>query len=425
MDLKELLKKTQNKVDQSKPTKIRQVSIALDDRPYDEFVEHVKNNKFEKVKEANASPELKKEPLKIVPKKEQKKEIVEIYSEENELPTTKETIKREKFQPKEHAFHVPLKQEFSLEDYGIIFLKLAGIEKKLVDCFFEFTKKNNTMRIGPISREQICSMLATNINTFKRTLRKLKDKNILSTTYYKTGKGGWAIYEFNTKFYQELISGERIKLVLKEEFLEHQPSFVQQPEPVKINTNNLLPEGWDTLDFEDLAEKGFTKNHLIQIYQDQAKIGKVFDSNALQYSIDAFRYDLEHNLSVLTQKSHSKSPVTFFTQILSKGRPYNSFTPEKFKTPQELEFIKYKEKSEKIHKDFEDLKSKFFQSEYQTWYKDLSENDMEEILKQRNANMENVPVTVQKTLKAKAIQEYFEQYVWIDIQKKLHQKFYS
>lgn len=426
MDLKELLKKTQNKVDQSKSSKIRKVSIAVDDRPYDELVEFEEKNK--EASEKN----LKKEPLTVVPKPKDLSKVEEVVSKvDNPIvaPDINQAIDEPGPEPvkvKQKSNHSsPIRQDdFVVEDYSIVFLKLSGVEKKLVDFFFEYTKKNNTMRIGPISRDQICSLLSTNINTFKRTLRKLKDKNILSTMHHKTGKGGWAMYEFKNQFYQELISGERIKLTLREEFLEHQAIPQLQSDFAKSNITNLLPEGWENLDFEDLSEKGFTKNHLIQIYQDQMKIGKVFDEKAMQYSIDAFRYDLENNYSTMLQKSHSKSPVTFFTQILSKGRPYNSFTPEKFKTPQEIEFTKYKEKSEKIQKEFDELKSKFFDSEYQLWYKELSHELIEQILKEKNVNMDNIPDTIKQTFKVRALQEYFQSYVWIDIQKELHQKFY-
>lgn len=415
MELKDLLKKAQSKLDQSKPTNIRQASIALEDRPYDEFVEQ--NREAEKGKKSQKIQELKKEPLKVLPKTE----VVEAISE-----ISLDVVKSENKLLKQKAIST-VNQDFFQENFSILYLKLAGVEKKIVDCFFEFTKINNSMSIGPISSEQICSMLSIKLFTFKKTIAKIKAKNILLSTYSKTGKGGWVIYEFNTKFYQELVSGERIKWSLKEDLLENRAALTSQPIALfsKQIPKNLLPEGWDSLDFEDLAEKGFTKNHLIQIYQDQEKIGKIFDASALQYSLDAFRYDLEHNESTLIQKSHSKSPVTFFTQILSKGRPYNSFTPEKFKTPQELEFQKYREKSEKVKKDFEELKSKFFESEYQNWYQGLSDSDLDEILKLRESNFENMPISVQKKLKAKAIQEYYEQYVWLDIQKELHKKFFS
>lgn len=464
MNLNDLLKKTQNKVDMDKSSKIDKVSIARGDRPYDEYVELEKNkvkvedsHKIKNKKSKKESTEKNVEASRKTKHNDQAKvpnstenvidilrtkgptEILEnipvLNDKEgkiNPIPPKKKIQKKyssssqQKTAEQKSSYSLnnkPFMQEDMLEEPGIVFLKLAGCEKQLVNYFFEVTKNNNSLRIGPISRETICRNIGFPINTFKRTLRKLKDKKIIATALHKSGKGGWAIYEFNNIFYQELISGERINFRIKTDTLETHISQSMLPLPEKSNIG--LPADWDGLDFEDLLPKGFTRNHLIQIYKDQRKKSdEILDFDSMQYSFDAFKFDLENNLSILKERSHNKSPVTFFTQILAKGRPYNSFTPEKFKTPKQVEFQKYREKIGQTQAEFDKLREKFYETEFQSWYQALSEEECNQILKEQGTagSHDGVSENIKKMLKSKSCQRFFNDFVWKDIQKGMSKK---
>lgn len=461
MDLKALLNKTAKKNKDFDVPKIKPFSIAMDDRPYDELLpkeslkqktsdtpeiieeptnQVLETEKLPKIelaiplsvvsqhqileetqpKAADFKQELKvkkTEIRKVQPKKSLQKQgrvqektshkIIDKIAPVKELPPSIQEI--ETLATNRAVSETPL-----LEEPGTAFLLLSGCQKKIVDYFFELSIKHNSSKIGPITTDTIAMTLDITSETFRKSIQRLKSKGIIYTYLSKEGRGGWSIYEFNSAFYQELISNARLKTGFKFE-----PQAVSSmPEPVLQSKVGDLPAIWSGLEYQDLAEYGFTKNHLTQIYKDQEKASVILDLEAMQYALDAFKFDMENNEQILKDRLRNKSPVMFLTQILGKGRPYGSFTPEKFKTPEQLAILKYKEKKEQVNKELQSLKDAYFETEFQSWYENLSEQDSDEILSHLNVKLDGVPEKLRITFKMRAYKDYFSQFVWLDVVKR-------
>lgn len=469
MDLKALLNKTAKKNKDFDVPKIKPFSIAMDDRPYDELLpkEILKKKPIDtsKVIEEPAVEIFEKEsfpeselliPLPVVsqsqiveapkpkadkPKKEVKQEVKvqkteikkvekkKLLQEQSRVEVKTPSTVKEKivtFKELPHsikeiealATNVLVNEAPLLEEPGTAFLLLSGCQKKIVDYFFELTIKNNTSKIGPITTDTIAMTLEITSETFKKSIQRLKQKGIIYTSLSKEGRGGWSIYEFNTAFYQELISNARLKSGFKVDAIPALNTF----EPVMPSRVGDLPAIWANLEYQDLSEYGFTKSHLIQIYKDQEKASVVLDLESMQYSLDAFKFDMENNQNILKERLRNKSPVMFLTQILGKGRPYGSFTPEKFKTPEQMAILRYKEKQEQVNKELQSIKDTYFETEFQSWYEYLTDKDTEELIAHLDINLDSIPQKLRSTYKMRAFKEHFAQFVWLDVVKHLRKK---
>lgn len=437
MDLKQLLNKTAKKNNTFEIPNIKPFSIAKDDRPYAELLpvnnlednpvvepkkikEHLeKTSSSEKTIELeniSAPKELISHRLEV--KKNDKIKLAKKQSREGEGDKKKLSVTLELPSIEDISWldTSKSKNEKSLfKDPKVAFLLLSGGQKKIVDYFFELSIKNNTSKIGPITRDTILMALDLPLETFKKSILRLKEKGIVFSSLSRGGKGGWTIYEFNSAFYQELLSSARLKSGFKTEL----PSVISTPELMPQNRIGDIPAIWAGLEYESLEEYGFTKNHLIQVYKDQEKSSATLDLDSMQYSLDAFKFDMENNHQILKERIRNKSPIMFLTQILGKGRPYGSFTPEKFKTPEQVAILKYKEKQEQINKELQSLKDTYFETEFQNWYENLTDKDAEELQDYLGIKLDGIPEKLRLTYKMRAFKEHFTQFVWLDVIKRL------
>jgi hypothetical protein len=478
MDLKALLKKTESKNKRFEPPQVKPFSIAMDDRPYDELLPKDALNKktfdkSEKIEEPSIELLVKENIVEVttmtpdtdqifgpVPvieaiqqkvvelKKEVKQEVkvkkTELAQVEIKKPIPQQNRAQAKTAPKVKEKIVPAIKEFKeykelppsiqeiealatnisvnenplLEEPGTAFLLLSGCQKKIVDYFFELSIKHNSSKIGPITTDTITITLEISSETFRKSIQRLKSKGIIYTCLSKEGRGGWSIYEFNSAFYQELISSARLKSGFKFE----SPSVTSAPGLVPQSKVGDLPVIWSRLEYQDLAEYGFNKNHLIQIYKDQEKAAAILDLDSMQYALDAFKFDMENNSQTFKEKIRTQSPTAFLINILSKGRPYNSFTPEKFKTPEQIAMLQYKEKKEQISKELQSLKDTYFETEFQSWYDSLTEQDADELLLHLNVKLDGVPQNFRIIYKMRSFKEHFTQVIWQDVVKQLRKK---
>ncbi len=444
MDLKDLLKKTESKNKTHESIKIKPFFIAMEDRPYDEllpkdtikekYAEKTENKILTNVEEpiiiekqveptvkAIAAPPKPLKQKKVVFKKEKEEgrgfiskiesKASNVYPLQEDSSTTQEI--------KALVKNMDFNKGLDLEDSGKIFLLLAGWQKKLVDYFFEMTMRNGSQEIGPITTSTISQTLNITPKTLNSVLQRLKSKGIIYTICSKEGRGGWSIFRFNNSFYQELIANARIRAGLKTEI---QQTIIPVQNIVNPPQTTDLPEIWSSLDFQDLSEYGFNKNHLIQIYKDQVKSSVILDLESMQHALDAFKFDMENNSQIFKEKIRTQSPTAFLINILSKGRPYNSFTPEKFKTPDQIAMLQYKEKKEQINKELQSLKDTYFETEFQSWYDSLTEQDADELLLDLNVKLDGVPEKLRITYKMRSFKEHFSQVIWQDVVKQLRKK---
>ena len=134
-----------------------------------------------------------------------------------------------------------------------------------------------------------------------------------------------------------------------------------------------LPEEWRAIDIGALT--GFTRNHLREIYRQNIASNRELPltPEAVQDSLYAMAYDVEHNSSILKLK-FSSSPVSAIVGILIRGKVYNSVTPETYMSPQVSEMKKYLQQKEREQEKLLDIIEKSRDREYKLWREKLSKD---------------------------------------------------
>ena len=449
MDLSKVLSNNIKKVNAdecySGPKKIE---IARDDRPYD-FLK--KNNEGLEVKSNKGNVERNQAKIKyphrielndVNESSDGKYEKIKINSNENEQ---KGNLTQQKQKIPENNDNLNRKEEL-LNPSGKKTLKdleernkqyplyeITGHERKFIEYLFGLSKLYKLEKVGPISTQDILSATGVNSITLKTILQRLKRKNVIEVTS-KKGINGWRVFKISHQIYHSLLSEEKLLASLKknaEEAKAEVEASEENQKALELDTfvhgstilkqhSSTLPDEWSKIDFCGLDSKGFTKNHLIQLFKDYKKTpDSMLDSDAVQYSIYCFAFDLKHNLEKL--KAKYIDPLSTFIGCLSNGRPFNSLTPGNFLTPKQEAVQKY------ISSKMQEVAITTEQEErvrglkYNEWISNLPEEELLGFCSE--SEMVGVPEKVRRTLRRKKAldfsENYFDAEVWPSLKSTL------
>ena len=404
MNLSEILKKNEKKLGNSKIV-VRKPEISRKDRPYSEFLlppttSATSHNEFVDVHKKEAP-------------------TIQINNHEQKQPENIITIPNIAEDKPE-----PISGNIS-EIFNAInneYINLAGNEKKFMDYICEASIKTSDLEVGPIGVKEIIEEIGIKEKSIKQTINRLKQKGFLKKSS-KRGKGGWRIFKLDLNIlnsYQDIIKKKESNYILKQNSLntiglkDSSPTF-------KVAAG--LPKEWEELDISGLDKFGFTKNHLIQLYQDICSLKDEFGKETLtmasiQHSIYCFRWDLQNCYSELKEKY--TSPIKMFVGALRKGRPYNSIRPETFKTPEQIEWELYRQQIEQKNAMLEQIKQQAFSIEFEGWCGSLSEEETQEILpEETKKGLPSLSSTIKVKIIKNALLSYFEKYIWPNHCKKI------
>lgn len=402
MNLTEILKKNEKKLKNSE-INVRKPEISRKDRPYSEFllppqaIVTLSNHDNTKAKE-------KELPVST---------IVDVEHKENKIAHTISFIESQTNQSTNN-YDVKLINIISNE-----YLNLSGNEKKFMDYICEISIRASDLEVGPIGVKEIIEDIGIKEKSIKQTINRLKKKGFLQKSS-KRGKGGWRIFILDPKtisLYQKVLKKKELNYIIKNSKSNEAKDLPSVPKFV-IG----LPKEWEELDISGLDKFGFTRNHLIQLYQDISSIKDDFVKetmtiDSIQHSIYCFRWDLQNYYSELKEKY--SSPIKMFVGSLRKGRPYNSIKPETFKTPEQIEWEMYHKQIEKKKAMFEQIKQQAFSTEFDEWHNSLSEIDIQEILPEdTKRGLSSVSPTIKAKIVTNVLHSHFEKYVWPDRCKK-------
>ena len=308
------------------------------------------------------------------------------------------------------------------EIYGI-----SGIKDQILKYIVNICAQKGTLVSLPISSNEIADIFNINKNSVKVAIKRLKKEGLIVTLNSKRGK--YACYQITEEVKKHVL--DKISIEQKEEGFNlnytiknkssnstnngsNNGTGVNVVSSSNINTNTTLPEEWRTLDIECLESKGFKESNLIQVYNTYKRNPEVeLPIHLVQESIYAFSFDLEHNLDKLNIKT---SAAAMITNILKKGNPYSSYTPESFMTPKELQMKKYIDSKKLREVKLKKMEEEMFNLEMDDWLNNLDISEKSKILSTKDLP-NNLKSSMKKKIENGHLQTHFEENVWPNIKQ--------
>jgi len=210
-------------------------------------------------------------------------------------------------------------------------LTLTGLQLDLVIFIYDLCKRSGSRISDPIAISFLASSCETTAKSAQESLRRLQQKGFLNREKFKNGRGGWTQYSIPEVVFKELSQLESYnKLPTKLPQTYNKPPSQLTTElptssPIVVvsnlnskNTTNIgsgisdepcfviPPELSGKVSFRQLSEFVLA--------------GKISESD-LQLSLDAFAYDLRHNLVSI---KFSNNPVGLLIGAIKNNGSYNS-----------------------------------------------------------------------------------------------------
>lgn len=210
-------------------------------------------------------------------------------------------------------------------------LTLTGLQLHLVIFIYDLCKRSGSRISDPIAISFLASSCETTTKSAQESLRRLQQKCFLNREKFKNGRGGWTQYSIPEVVFKELSQLESYnKLPTK------LPQTYNKP-PSQLTTE--LPTSPPIVVVSNLNSKnttntqsGISDEPCFVIPQELSgkvsrrqlsefvTLGKISESD-LQLSLDAFAYDLRHNLVSI---KFSNNPVGLLIGAIKNNGSYNS-----------------------------------------------------------------------------------------------------
>ena len=121
------------------------------------------------------------------------------------------------------------------------FSELTGIQSKLTNYIFESCSKDPNGISEKITIKELCDIADTSAPSVKKSILRLRDKNVLFKGEYKDGRGGWTQYVLSRIVFDDMkeLSQEQNEILTvdnKAETTEKQT--IDEPEKDTPNSSN-------------------------------------------------------------------------------------------------------------------------------------------------------------------------------------------
>ncbi len=274
-----------------------------------------------------------------------------------------------------------LDNEFAADSLKNRLLHLVGIQREILEFVVEFCHLRELTETGPIETFLLAQHVQASYGSIKVSINRLISKGFLIRLKGKTAKGGY----INLAVPSEV---KRILLGFKQEqqLKQNTPVFLQKlkresdnkldnKNPLysssynitTTNENELLSNGWETIDYEPLKSIGFSKSHLKQLINKNTP-------EAVQESINHFAYGLEHNKKKFEKYA---DVLNVLMGVLRKGE---AWIESHYESPQAQSLRQLVETKKKQKEQEEKLLNELFELEFPDWQKQLSEKEIRDIV---------------------------------------------
>lgn len=274
-----------------------------------------------------------------------------------------------------------LDNEFAANSLKNRLLHLVGIQREILEFVVEFCQLRELTETGPIETFLLAQHVQASYGSIKVSINRLINKGFLIRLKGKTAKGGYINLAVPTEV-------KRILLGFKQEqqLKQNKPSFLQKLKAesdnkldnknplysssyniTTTNENELLSNGWETIDYEPLKSIGFSKSHLKQLISKNTPA-------AVQESIYHFAYGLEHNKKKFEKYSDA---LNVLMGVLRKGEIW---IESHYESPQAQSLRQLVEAKKKQKEQEEKLLNQLLELEFPDWQKQLSEQEVRKIV---------------------------------------------
>ena len=299
------------------------------------------------------------------------------------------------------------------------FYSLVGTQRELAIFLYRQCKINRDKTTPPISMDNIAMSCNISISSARKTLQRLEKKNLVKRSSFKNGRGGWTKYELPKDIYQEIFncenydqlktnlrqsgdkletnlrqSGDKLRTELRTELRTSTPSSSSY---INKTTTNL-PEEWLCINFEPVADIGFSANHLQQL----------FDKNSpevVQESIFHFAYSLIHNSKF---KNH-ENPLNLFMGVLRKG---NAWIEPNYRSAQEMALAQILELKAAEQARIKQLEDDAYKMAFEEWKGTLSQDELERIAPKSKSSLAKGGLPERLLLN-----QFFKETIWPEARK--------
>ena len=139
------------------------------------------------------------------------------------------------------------------------FSKLTGIQNKLTNYIFDSCRKNPNGISEKITIKELCEVADTSAPSVKKSILRLRDKNILFKGEYKDGRGGWTQYVLSRNVFDEM--NELLTVDTKAEINETETIDGAAPEAEKTSKEELNSNNVEKTVDKTPVKKTQTKEH--------------------------------------------------------------------------------------------------------------------------------------------------------------------
>ena len=280
---------------------------------------------------------------------------------------------------------------------------LVGTQESIFYFVINICCKLNQLETGAISTHDVSIAADCSYGTTKVAIKRLIDKGLLIRKQGRTSKGGYinlgitnAVKILALQSRQEkerthfvtqslLANKKRYKDINIENNLGNNIGNTLDNSSISNSSNinnkiiTTLSEEWQKINFEPLAEIGFSETQLRQLYE------KNLDPEMIQQSILHFAWGLENNTKI---REKYPDPLNTLMGVLRKGGIWteaNYESPEIIAMRQMVEIKKReKEKKQKLLMELAEI-------EFPEWRGQLSQEEVKKYLPEKVANYKNPP----------------------------------
>jgi len=205
------------------------------------------------------------------------------------------------------------------------FQALSGLQKNIMILIYDLCRINGGRTTAPVSIEQLYLKLESTRLSVQKSIQRLEQKYLILRKDFRSGRGGWTIYELPEGVWNEILQNETSdKLRTNLGQLSDKPKTEPKTEPRTnvpysssnnlniVTTNTSEPEYLAEINLPvNLAKFGISKNNLQKLVDD-----KLCSLELVQKSIEALSFDVENG------KTGNLAAILF--GVLRSGKEYIS-----------------------------------------------------------------------------------------------------
>ena len=249
-----------------------------------------------------------------------------------------------------------LKQLSNISKTTSGFYSIVGLQRKILDYLFLKAQGTGSLSTDKIFTEVIAEMLKCSIETVRTSTQRLEKKGLIIRKEYKSGRGGFSIFEIEKTAYQKMVFENNSKTIIEQSSNNSNTQPNTQPKTNLANSSNDLKYSNITTSIQ-IPENLKTSISLKEIQKLLEK--QLLNEEDLMKSLEHFSYDLENNL--VRAKT---SPINLFFGLVRSGQRYKSL---KLLDLENRELQEYQNQLQKLEEENKRLKELELKEKYHSF----------------------------------------------------------